>query len=1328
MVGDSKEGDVFAIPDFWQRSTWLEQPEVLSPSLFGRAAIEEKSGHPAGLAIADLSLKTPFNGPKSTQAFFDVLSLDNDGFFRLPPLAGDGPREPSPEVSPEPADAVDGAGIVEAEEDFWLDAVDPPQKKACFRSWDAFDAGAVSPHQPMFLSEAGPNAYDALLSLPADPLQLENSEVPIVEAEPYFSSLLALALGRDSIFFTKNETTGSFKPTLPALRISGYSQQVLQGLEGQAHWCGSTFVQLRKFSRSAYDILPSRCGVALASSMTQVLQAVEQRVAVDGGRPRSLLQLQATIKEVLTILKYLRRMASKLRPNCPDEDILSLVYHTASSVDDGENYIRYIFREILKRVSAPWIETIEEWIGTRQEGGMPITKSNVGDAKGFVKVEAEAYVDDFGREEIEVDFRLDSAKIPDFMPKDVVDTIFETGRNLRFIKAFHPKHLLAQEALIEMVQPPKAEWHYNWDSILDLESRVSRYKSSLQDALERSRHGSTADLLGTKKEKTTEPFALQYFGLDQTAMEERITTSMAQLGQPMEEVAHEELLARIVREGLTGHLQPASVQSDATPHWSLLPVLSFGGIASAQAQIVNRETLRLLFDAHDIRNHLGLQREFQLLGNGMFCSRLSHALFDPDLESAERQAGIAMQGGVMGLRLGSRDTWPPASSELRLALMGVLTESYAQRHGSGSDSMAAWKSEASSLPGDLSFAVRDLSPEEIDKCINPDSLEALDFLRLSYKTPPELTSVITPINLMHYDSIFKLLLRVLRMLHVVNQLHVDVTARTSAWEEPGALSFRFAREAQRFVGSVASYFLDSGVAIPWRAFERRLDKVRAELDDDEVTGPAKLQSPDQLRELHSQVIDGIMFALFLRKRQQPVLKVLEDLFAIILQYAEWSRLHALGRGAQTSGEAEAAKLYTQFKKKMQVFITVCRGLSEKGKAGEIDHNFSKAHRIVTTSILPLVEQYGEHSRGVWDASKFWKQFFEASANVSLSGYEELANDDESSAAEDSTAMRDDTTTDYTGQHDGDEDDATRTTATAEQSTLHGDESLLDDAELTGSTPRPPATKTIRAQLSPLESPYEAMKREMEGEEDAGATTVLEDDDDEDSTVLFAQRTARLPDMSMTPRGLGGLDKTLEQSTQRQKDPLLHRVLDKNYRLQATPHKPAYRISPLKKPGDASSKDKAAAGPSWRDDSPMSSPEMAVPTLRSEAFMSPFKSNARQRLAAATQRGPRTPGVSVQTPGTARKTRDALAGERKPKYEIDWESDGEDEDGDLYAGMSPPKTIQFALPPSKLLQTPAREASRRIVDDILIDAGADPESSEYSPTMVKMNEDILNDSF
>lgn len=36
---------------------------------------------------------------------------------------------------------------------------------------------------------------------------------------------------------------------------------------------------------------------------------------------------------------------------------------------------------------------------------------------------------------------------------------------------------------------------------------------------------------------------------------------------------------------------------------------------------------------------------------------------------------------------------------------------------------------------------------------------------------------------------------------------------------------------------------------------------------------------------------------------------------------------------------------------------------------EIDSNFGKAHRIVTTSILPIVEDYGKHSNEVWEGSK-----------------------------------------------------------------------------------------------------------------------------------------------------------------------------------------------------------------------------------------------------------------------------------------------------------------------------------------------------------------------
>ncbi|KAI1436649.1 hypothetical protein GGR50DRAFT_650186 [Xylaria sp. CBS 124048] len=418
---------------------------------------------------------------------------------------------------------------------------------------------------------------------------------------------------------------------------------------------------------------------------------------------------------------------------------------------------------------------------------------------------------------------------------------------------------------------------------------------------------------------------------------------------------------------------------------------------------------------------------------------------------------------------------------------------------------------------------------------------------------------------------------------------------------------------------------------------------------------------------------------------------------------------------------------------------------------EIDHNFSKAHRIVTTSILPLVEQYGEHSNKVWQASKFWKQFFEASANVSLSGYEELAGEGEETAAAEETTV-DETTSDY---------NATQEDATAEPSEYDQnhqqpppnetvEESALEDITITGSTPRPPASKSIHTQFADFGSPYQALRRELKGDKGVfkDDLTASEDSDeyseDGDGTMRLSRHpattTSRLPDMSMTERSSSILLEDTK-SPQKSKDLLLHRVLDKNYRLQATPLKtlaPQRHFrgrSPTKKDVDEEPDEDKTRRALWTE-SPTSSPEMAVPKLRSDLYMPTTKTRRRSNAAE-----PRTPGVSVQTPATSKKrdifaearSRDLSKSKGKSRAldeEIKWESDEYDDDNETesFLGMSPPKTIQFALPASKLMQTPAREASRRIVDDILMTAGEEPGGEEYSPTMVKMNKDILDDTF
>lgn len=188
------------------------------------------------------------------------------------------------------------------------------------------------------------------------------------------------------------------------------------------------------------------------------------------------------------------------------------------------------------------------------------------------------------------------------------------------------------------------------------------------------------------------------------------------------------------------------------------------------------------------------------------------------------------------------------------------------------------------------------------------------------------------------------------------------------------------------------------------------------------------------------------------------------------------------------------------------------------------------------------------------------------------------------------------------------------------------------------------------------------------------------------------------------------------------DPIMHRVLDRNFRVQATP------LTTRKQAASTASGPSETPGTNYRtqtksflpDSSPMSSPEMAAPQLRSDLF-SPEK-----KRGAAPRATPLTPGISVQTPAkdvTISTGRALFTNNTKDVTRTLWESDSDDDEDHL--GLSPPKTMQFHIPQSRLLQTPAREASRIIVDDLLATAGADrtdeieeDDVPEISPSVVR----------
>ncbi|OAG00951.1 uncharacterized protein CC84DRAFT_1168155 [Paraphaeosphaeria sporulosa] len=371
---------------------------------------------------------------------------------------------------------------------------------------------------------------------------------------------------------------------------------------------------------------------------------------------------------------------------------------------------------------------------------------------------------------------------------------------------------------------------------------------------------------------------------------------------------------------------------------------------------------------------------------------------------------------------------------------------------------------------------------------------------------------------------------------------------------------------------------------------------------------------------------------------------------------------------------------------------------------EIDHNFSRAHRIVTTSILPIVEQYGKHSEAVWEGSKFWKTFFEASANVSLSGYE-APDPDETTTHEDMTQQ----SQMYEDQTEEGDDTVTGAVTTPQRrpsSQAHMDDtSELESPSLAHahSTPRAPTMSTEQPQFAEFSSPYENLRREVLG----SRTPKLE--------PTTPGRADALPDMTGQFDSSPFVAPTSTKRAPVDQGPLMHHVLDKTYRIQATPlisprkYKPTGAFTPATaRRGAPTPREKTSALPDWADDS--SPPSSPAPQLRADIF-SPMKT-------------PRTPGVSVQTPG---KGKQAFSVTKTGGNVFDSDSDDE-----LDLDFSPPKTVQFHVPQSKLYQTPAREASRRIVEDLLLTAGGDITEStgtmdEDSPSVVRRRPD-LDDSF
>lgn len=745
-------------------------------------------------------------------------------------------------------------------------------------SWDHFCNYQHKEPGTADLSEARAATFDAITACP----NTAAPTAPLVVTDRFLHALYELGLGRSSVLFQWLEEEDCFTQSIDNFAVRGCTPEVVQHIVDSTAAAGRVMRKLSEATRSYLGGRPAGSPSVLAfqSTLNSCLMAIQQYMDSRRYDIISILRFEQAFLNVLLLLELLGHLASLVEDSDNDHSLLASLLERATTLSNDYPLFVPLLNQIISFVAKPVLEELSCDIG------LPARHCST-------------------REEAHID---ESDWWTAVLSADILQRVREVAHTLQLLRGSAQGK---ETALLTSKADIGFTLAFSWATVIEIQEKLNDYEERLKSDVLSKHFSSTQESRSLSAASGLAPSAAMLSGSQDPFALLNIEESSPTLGAP--DSGYTLVIDCLNNAKSSTEL---ALTYDEVMSQSIFPLLF------AQHRLLSYSIFELLFTEHQLLSHLTLQHRFQLLGDGMFAARLSVALFDSEQSSGE---GRRRTGSTAGLRLQAREAWPPASSELRLVLMGVLSES-----------MSA--SGPKDLEDAVSFAIRELPEDEMDRCRNVDSIHALDFLKLQYRPPsPVLEAVISVESLEKYDRIFQHLLRVLRLKSTAQGLLREVTSRGGTIHDRADHRFRIG--IQTFVLAVADYSQNVAVNWPWATFEAIIHEIERKLAAKDYDGVLSVgQSLDSLKRKHEDTLDSILRALFLKRKQKQALEVLNNILGLILRYAAASR-------KKGTDDETIKPYYVEFRDLVRRFVGLLqdmgRNTEPKGSHGEGDMLFEE---------------------------------------------------------------------------------------------------------------------------------------------------------------------------------------------------------------------------------------------------------------------------------------------------------------------------------------------------------------------------------------------------